>query len=521
MADLIVGAVGLGLAAADDAIAVLSFIHDIVVDTKHYGDQIPAVRTRLTYETARLQSFSDYLKRRAPSGVSQFSTLHPASQSAALGLIQELEITFAAYKAYINKHGIDALRKGYSKSVEGGMEGLQLQARVGEAAEAKLMSSLGQSLRWGIFEKSRVMKLLKKLQDWNDRTMNLLLLDPVVSIGLSFKELLAEQGSSDFVMDTTESPEKLQHLDRKTRTAILESRSPDGSVFKKRVFVEIKPFELRRREKEPSRLVQQRVQRLARLLGHPQAKEAGFQTLQCINLIRMSRPENAYAFVFELPEQSFPDGAELTTLLDSIKSKTLERPTLEERFAMARSLVKTVFHLHSVDWLHKSIRSDNIILGYRQARRDYSHPLIVGFEFSRDEKDRSTTEQDGCLERNIYRHPDRQGPPENRFNALHDIYSLGVVLLEIGLWRPAVGFEADYGDMEAEERMHNLCEHAKDRLPHYLGLDYTEAVLACLNGSLLSGDVQVGMTEVQRLELNVSLFEKVLGRIALFGNGSD
>jgi hypothetical protein len=37
--------------------------------------------------------------------------------------------------------------------------------------------------------------------------------------------------------------------------------------------------------------------------------------------------------------------------------------------------------------------------------------------------------------RNIYRHPRRWGVPTESFNAIHDIYALGVVLLEIGMWR--------------------------------------------------------------------------------------
>lgn len=171
-----------------------------------------------------------------------------------------------------------------------------------------------------------------------------------------------------------------------------------------------------------------------------------------------------------------------------------------------------------VDWLHKSIRSSNVIFGYRGGHQDYKRPFLVGFEFSRDEKDKSTTEQDDSLECNIYRHPDRQGPPEKRFNALHDIYSLGVVLLEIGLWKPAASFERDYGDMDAEQIMSSLQEHAKDRLPHYMGVSYTEAVLACMDGSLLPGVVQVGLTDAQRLELNLALFEKILGRIVWHGD---
>lgn len=40
--------------------------------------------------------------------------------------------------------------------------------------------------------------------------------------------------------------------------------------------------------------------------------------------------------------------------------------------------------------------------------------------------------------RDIYRHPERQGQPTTPFKKIHDIYSLGVVLLEIGLWEPAI-----------------------------------------------------------------------------------
>ncbi|KAH7310898.1 hypothetical protein B0I35DRAFT_463415 [Stachybotrys elegans] len=42
----------------------------------------------------------------------------------------------------------------------------------------------------------------------------------------------------------------------------------------------------------------------------------------------------------------------------------------------------------------------------------------------------------GVCEEDIYRHPDRQGLQASvPYSMLHDIYSLGVVFLEIGLWR--------------------------------------------------------------------------------------
>ena len=62
---------------------------------------------------------------------------------------------------------------------------------------------------------------------------------------------------------------------------------------------------------------------------------------------------------------------------------------------------------------------------------------------------------------NIYRHPGGRGPPKESFSQLHDVCSLGIVLLEIGLWRPAVGFEHSYGDMSSTEILESLKEYGE------------------------------------------------------------
>ncbi len=341
----------------------------------------------------------------------------------------------------------------------------------------------------------------------------------MVDAGLSLKAILDKQDPSHATSKTLIDPTAtLEQVDRQNRTANLSQVGSDGSHKKTRVFVEFKSFELKRRATEPSDAVKARVENLARLLAHKDAHKVGFNALHCIAVIKMAAPETAFAFAFELPDALFPATKSPTSLSSAISSRTMQRPTLNERFAMARAVVKTVFQLHSVDWLHKSIRSENVLFGLRgdPSAPNYARPLLVGFEFSRLEKDRSTTEQDGRLDRNIYRHPDRQGLPEDRFNSLHDIYALGVVLLEIGLWRLAAGFENGFSRMEAHSIMQSLQEHARDRLPHYMGVEYTEAVLACLECSLLADraapTVAAGLTDAQRLDLNMSLLENVLNK---------
>lgn len=47
---------------------------------------------------------------------------------------------------------------------------------------------------------------------------------------------------------------------------------------------------------------------------------------------------------------------------------------------------------------------------------------------------------------NVYRHPSRQGERlVESYKMQHDIYSLGVCLLEIGLWAPLVRYDAKEG----------------------------------------------------------------------------
>ena len=63
---------------------------------------------------------------------------------------------------------------------------------------------------------------------------------------------------------------------------------------------------------------------------------------------------------------------------------------------------------------------------------DLTQPWIFGFEFSRPENYFSAGFIDTCPDRDVYRHPERQGQPLTTFKKTHDIYALGIVLLEIG-----------------------------------------------------------------------------------------
>lgn len=109
---------------------------------------------------------------------------------------------------------------------------------------------------------------------------------------------------------------------------------------------------------------------------------------------------------------------------------------------------------------------------------------MLGFELSRPEPYFSAGQSDFEPKRDIYRHPDRQGQPTDVFKKIHDIYALGVVLLEIGLWEPALKLETNMFSRAKNPHavQAQLIKHAEKRLEHRVGRRYKDVVLKCLTG---------------------------------------
>ena len=73
------------------------------------------------------------------------------------------------------------------------------------------------------------------------------------------------------------------------------------------------------------------------------------------------------------------------------------------------------------------------------------------------------------------------------FNKWHDVYSLGVVLLEIGLWEPAVAQDHPnhrfFDTKDRNEVKQRLIKVANRLLASRMGPNYTEIVVKCLTGN--------------------------------------
>ena len=107
---------------------------------------------------------------------------------------------------------------------------------------------------------------------------------------------------------------------------------------------------------------------------------------------------------------------------------------LESRKVFGIQLVRALSYIHSVNLLHKSIRSSNVVLCLDRATSTHVIPLLIGFHLTRRVTDSSTNTEDEDWNAKLYRHPARwQQSGNSPFIHNYDVYSLGVVLLELGL----------------------------------------------------------------------------------------
>jgi len=141
-------------------------------------------------------------------------------------------------------------------------------------------------------------------------------------------------------------------------------------------------------------------------------------------------------FVFEKPSPVSASPVSLRSLI-MLRNK----PLLTDRIAIAKAIANCLMSLHSVNWLHKGLRSQNILFFPKDGSTvEYSCPYLSGFGYARPAFREDMTEMmSQNPEADMYRHPRTHGlgPWEGRqgFKRTFDVYSLGVVLVEIATWQ--------------------------------------------------------------------------------------
>ncbi|KAL3605670.1 hypothetical protein FPOAC2_00619 [Fusarium poae] len=328
--------------------------------------------------------------------------------------------------------------------------------------------------RWVIADKDKFTNLLKDLRDFNDGLERLFPLSHLPSFQRAWTHQLLESAQRDITqlslletastgvypkLTASANLKKLRiNLDAKPQAsfkptfalkvprAALELSEDDGKENRSKgrhetagdVVIEWVDYD---RDDVDERVAHvRRLDDLARMMHSASECHPDLHSIDCVGYVDdFSRCR--YGLVYKAPSPSF------STLHELIASTDLKTPDLEDRVRLAHTLAVALWSLHSLDWLHKSLCSSNILFfpsaistsahsstAAAALVPDIQRPYLTGFDASRPDLDTALS----VVPRNpsimtLHRHPaSLRGYSHCK---PMDIYSLGLVLLEIGLWK--------------------------------------------------------------------------------------
>lgn len=339
-----------------------------------------------------------------------------------------------------------------------------------------------------------------------------------ISDGLEFNEfsensLMHRRMTSKALVNLSATDFYMPETTTSTRF-LTSSKTWQGSI----VLLERKDFPITADPADLEKL-EARLQRLALLLS---TQNGDLNTLRCFGYFRDPN-QHCWWLAFEFPHRQKQSGtlqvaSRLTastrpvSLLRLLCNRTSKwRPALNDRLRLASKLASTLSALYSSGWMHKAVRSANVLFPYMYTRgkdrkpdldgfEDISKPQLAGFEYSRQEQEG----WDGI----IYRHPNYQNTVATNgllrpkpYRIHFDIYSFGLVLLEIALWVPLLDFlDANASDFledtdarlrpeskadvfspdDARELQKRVMKVVRKELAFRVGREYRDAVKWCL-----------------------------------------
>lgn len=271
-------------------------------------------------------------------------------------------------------------------------------------------------------------------------------------------------------------------------------------------------------------------------VGHALEKVDSFMTglPRFAKIARLKGTGRSYEMVFTVNithKDLVGDGMEMspTTLKALLYRAALfaECVDLNRRHALAKELTRSVFYLHTAGILHKNLRPDNIMILQSSQSQSTWKSYLLGFDESRaaDQRSKCATDNKGWVN-NLYRSKRRQDDDDiEESTTRDDIYSLGVILMEIGFWQPFASDDGrgatkpaefwydgtqndeDIYEMKAAERHAKYLDLLKGTMPIMMGLKYTSIVqkcLECFSSGNEEGDDQPGV-EVTAEEILIDL----------------
>ncbi len=219
------------------------------------------------------------------------------------------------------------------------------------------------------------------------------------------------------------------------------------------------------------------------MLASPAGKDC--QSLLCTGYLPWEEHER-YGLVFEIPGDETQDNWSLKSLHDLIAEQ--RHLSLGSRFEIARKMAQVVLQLHTAGWLHKSLRSENIVyLAPRGASASEflkSPPYLVGYEYARPDTAKGaifTQLPDTEIVYDLYRHPQARGVRREKYRKQFDMYALGCILLEIGMWQQLFSIATSFWDTNLGQNLQDAVESNKDvDIPSLLDLENQQTLLDTL-----------------------------------------
>jgi len=246
-------------------------------------------------------------------------------------------------------------------------------------------------------------------------------------------------------------------------------------------------------------LALQNVRDLGRILSVVDPKL--FCILACRGVIKLPGlygKRETFQLVFQIPDALHGPRSLREILLHD------QKYPLDELLNFAKQLARAVMFVHTTNFVHKNLRPETIISFQSSEASDPSTctigvPFLVGFQNVRPAAGVTYLCEDGEWQKNLYRHPTRQGTlPEDTYQMQHDIYSLGVCLLELGIWESFIIPAESNGSCgpnsnlniasylklpppkQARAIKQEFLDMATKRLPSLMGPRYTQIVSMCL-----------------------------------------
>ncbi|KAH7113305.1 hypothetical protein B0J11DRAFT_572774 [Dendryphion nanum] len=236
-------------------------------------------------------------------------------------------------------------------------------------------------------------------------------------------------------------------------------------------------------------------------LANEQTPQNIHGTLRCLGYFEDPRHPR-FGIVYELPSSVYSGASDTNKPVQELQPVTLlnvlqtgsksthnsnsATPPLEDRFRLAYTLARTFSTIHGSHFVHKDVNSSNILV-FRKNRRqsantkalqyDLRSAAISSFDlFSEFDIEPSNT----MPSVNIYRHPEDPkftGEKGKEHGPQFDLYSLGLVLLEVGLWVPLSDlWKTKYTLSDFKQRVEDIYIR---RLASKCGTAYMQAVRDC------------------------------------------